>query len=133
MAKIKINSLPPGFKIVNGKTPSEIGATPDSPDYQTENIEKRVNLGDPGKRANKDYSDYTKGIAYQGGVKALDKITALPIYRSDQVAQDSNSYPVNDLVKFRIAVINNQDPNKKTFIHFRAVTIFKNWQNFSNF
>ena len=109
-----------GFKIVNGKTPSEIGATPDSPDYQTENIEKRVNLGDPGKRANKDYSDYTKGIAYQGGVKALDKITALPIYRSDQVAQDSNSYPVNDLVKFRIAAIDGNAPNFQTFIHFRA-------------
>ena len=109
-----------GFKNINGKTPSEVGATPDSPDYQTKNIEKRVNLGDPGKRANKNYSNYTKGIAYQGGVKALDKINALPIYRSSEVKLDSNAYPVNDLVKFRIAAIDGTSPNFKTFIHFRA-------------
>jgi hypothetical protein len=96
------------------------GATPESPDYQTENIETRVHLGNPGKRADKNYSDYTAGIAYQGAVKALDKITALPIYRSNEVAKDSQSYPVNDLVKFRIAAIDGTAPNFKTFIHFRA-------------
>jgi hypothetical protein len=96
------------------------GATPESPDYQTENIETRVHLGDPGKRATKDYSNYTTGIAYQGAVKALDKITALPIYRSDSVEEDSEAYPVNDLVKFRIAAIDGTAPNFKTFIHFRA-------------
>jgi hypothetical protein len=96
------------------------GATPESPDYQTKNIETRVHLGDPGKRATKDYSNYTTGIAYQGAVKALDKITALPIYRSDSVEEDSEAYPVNDLVKFRIAAIDGTAPNFKTFIHFRA-------------
>jgi hypothetical protein len=109
-----------GFEIVNKKTPSEIGATPDSPNYQTKNIEKRVNLGDPGKRANKNYSNYTTGITYTGAVKALDKINALPIYRSSEVKLDSNAYPVNDLVKFRIAAIDGTAPNFKTFIHFRA-------------
>ena len=109
-----------GFKNVNGKTSSEVGATPLSPNYQTENIETRVHLGNPGKRADKDYSDYTTGIAYQGAVKALDKITALPIYRSSEAAQDSQEYPVNDLVKFRIAAIDGTAPNFKTFIHFRA-------------
>ena len=109
-----------GFKNVNGKTSSEVGATPLSPDYQTENIEKRVHLGNPGKRADKNYSDYTTGIAYQGAVKALDQINALPIYRSDKVATDSEEYPVNDLVKFRIAAIDGTAPNFQTFIHFRA-------------
>jgi hypothetical protein len=109
-----------GFKNQNGKTSSEVGATPLSPNYLTRNIETRVNLGDPGKRATKDYSDYTAGIAYQGAVKALDKITALPIYRSDFVAKNSEAYPVNDLVKFRIAAIDGSAPNFKTFIHFRA-------------
>jgi len=103
-----------------GKKATTLGATPLSPDYQTKNIEKRVNLGDPGKRADKNYSDYTKGIAYQGGVKALDKINALPIYKSDRVALNSNAYPVNDLVKFRIAAIDGTAPNFQTFIHFRA-------------
>jgi hypothetical protein len=109
-----------GFKNQNGKTSSEVGATPLSPNYLTRKIETRVNLGDPGQRATKDYSDYTAGIAYQGAVKALDKITALPIYRSDFVAENSEAYPVNDLVKFRIAAIDGTAPNFQTFIHFRA-------------
>jgi hypothetical protein len=109
-----------GFKNQNGKTSSEVGATPLSPNYLTRKIETRVNLGNPGQRATKDYSDYTAGIAYQGAVKALDKITALPIYRSDFVAENSEAYPVNDLVKFRIAAIDGTAPNFKTFIHFRA-------------
>jgi hypothetical protein len=109
-----------GFKNVNGKTSSEVGATPESPDYQTKNIETRVHLENPGKRADKNYSDYTTGITYTGAVKALDKINALPIYRSSEVKLDSEDYPVNDLVKFRIAAIDGTAPNFKTFIHFRA-------------
>ena len=48
---------------------------------------------------------------------AIDRINALPIYRSDKVADNVG----NDLVKFRIAVINNDKPNFKTFMHFRAL------------
>jgi hypothetical protein len=103
-----------------GKKATALGATPIAPNYQTENIETRVHLGNPGKRADKNYSDYTTGIAYQGAVKALDQINALPIYRSDSVQKDSEAYPVNDLVKFRIAAIDGTAPNFQTFIHFRA-------------
>jgi hypothetical protein len=48
---------------------------------------------------------------------ALDEITAMPIYRSEAVTGDTVK---NDLVKFRIAIIDNEDPSKKVFIHFRA-------------
>jgi hypothetical protein len=110
----------------------QTGATPLAPNYsgkEAKNIENRVLLGDPGQRSGKSYANYTKGINY-GSIDAqsgntplgnykpgLDKITSIPIYRSQNVA--SAEY-VNDLVKFRIAVIDNDSPNFKTFIHFRA-------------
>jgi hypothetical protein len=94
------------------------GATPISPKYNDKNIEKRVNLGDPGQRANKNYSSYTKGVTLNGEkVGPLDKINAKPVYKSTSVIKKPD---VNDLVKFRIAVIDNNNPNIKNFIHFRA-------------
>jgi hypothetical protein len=107
----------------NGKMATESGATPFSPSYniaKNQTIEGRVNLGDPGARANKSYASYSKGVintATNSPVGALDKLTALPLYRSEKVSESSE---VNDLVKFRIAVIDNNSPNFKTFIHFRA-------------
>lgn len=76
-------------------------------------IEGRVNLGDPGRR-NKDTLDFTKGIG------ALDRLNAYPIYQSNSPKINGPNTPVNDLVKFRIGVINNENPNLKQYIHFRA-------------
>lgn len=76
-------------------------------------IEGRVNLGDPGKR-NKDTSDFTKGMG------ALDRLNAYPIYQSNSPKINDPNTPVNDLVKFRIGIINNENPNQKQYIHFRA-------------
>lgn len=74
-------------------------------------IEGRVNLGDPGKR-NKNVSSYTKGLG-----EPLDKINALPLYKSTFPTTN----PIkNDLVKFRIGVIQNNNPEEKVYIHFRA-------------
>ncbi len=86
----------------------------DSPDYLTENIENRVLLGDPGDKVGKNLISYTKG----SGKGPLDKINALPIYRSQWVTPDDTLK--NDLVKFRIAAIDGDNPNFKTFMHFRA-------------
>ena len=99
---------------------------PNSLNYVNDNkIENRVNLGDPGKRANR--ISYTIGrqeegqdltVSQNSGYKqALDKINALPIYQSSSPTTDTIK---NDLVKFRIGVIKNGDPNIKTYIHFRA-------------
>ena len=108
-----------GFKNQNGKTSSEVGATPLSLNYQTKNIENRVNLGDPGKRANNDYSSYTKGITYSGPVKALDKINAFPVYTS--YGEGPKTDPeLNDLITFRIGTISNLSPDIVDYIHFRA-------------
>ncbi len=113
-----------GGKIENFSEPFVGPYVPASLDYTKKNIEQRVNLGDPGRRGNR--SSYTVGFLISGSStvegnsyynKALDQINALPIYQSDSVTQSNIK---NDLVKFRIGVISNTDPNLKTYIHFRA-------------
>lgn len=81
------------------------------------NIENRVLLGDPGRR-NKNILSYTAGAITNGATSsvALDKITAYPLYRSN----DAQEQETNDLVKFRIEVIDNVNPAFGTYIHFRA-------------
>jgi hypothetical protein len=89
-----------------------------SPDYSTKNIENRVNLGDPGIR-NRDRFNYTSGSS-DG---PLDKITASPIYKASGHKQDytgKDPEELNDLVSFRIAIIDNDNPSQYHFIHFRA-------------
>ena len=92
------------------------GMLTDAPDYSDPNvrIEQRVNLGNPGAPANR--SNYTVGIQTHAG-GALDSLNALYLYRSDNVTNDSRK---NDLVKFRIAIIDPDQPNSKIFTHFRA-------------
>ena len=105
--------------------PSGSQEIPATLDYTRKNIESRVNLGDPGKRGN--LSSYTIGKRLEGTNTpdsallnergALDKITALPIYQSSGVTGNTVK---NDLVKFRIGVIDNDNPSLKTYVHFRA-------------
>jgi hypothetical protein len=132
------------------------GATPFAPDYNTANIENRVGLGDPGQRSGNDYANYARGVLEntgngpkskyngQAGVTnveglgnaalGLDKINSLPVYRSQAVTDNDIK---NDLVKFRIAIIDNDSPNFKTFLHFRAFlggmsdSYTANWNGFN--
>lgn len=104
---------------------SNSGATPDAPNYQTKNYEQNFNFNDPGRRADKSYVSYSKGVQYTDGsgnpttpVGAVDKINALPIYRSEAM---NISDTTNDFVKFVIAPIDNNDPAFSTFMHFRAL------------
>ena len=115
------------------------GATAKSLTYNVggaANFTQRVNIGDPGQRGNNNYYDYAAGVLNKQGKSVygnisnirgigdsslnqfgLDKINSLPIYRSDFVTTDP---VVNDFVKFRIAAIDNDSPDYKTFMHFRA-------------
>lgn len=105
---------------------TEIGTTKSSriisisPDYNRKNIDVRLNQGSPGKHA-ADPADLTKNVysysmpAHE--LDALDKITALPMYEAEQA---DSSKSIRDLVKFRIAVINNDNPTKSVYLHFRA-------------
>jgi len=138
------------------KTANESGATARSLTYDiggAANFTQRVNIGDPGQRGNNSYYNYAAGVrdkqensAYGNianiiGVGdsslnqfGLDKINSLPIYRSDSVTTDP---VVNDFVKFRIAAIDNDSPDFKTFMHFRAFlgsisdSYTANWNGFS--
>jgi hypothetical protein len=91
--------------------------------YADSNIETRVGLGNPGKKGYKGKND--PGYDYQAGKKdangdnlgALDKVNSLRLYKSGVVTQNKEK---NDLVKFRIGIIQNDDPSQKVFIHFRA-------------
>ena len=82
-------------------------------DYTDEKkrYEGRVNLGNPGAKK-------SRSAFYSTNTDPLDKINALPLYKSSGPTSD----PVkNDFVKFRIGVIDNNDPSLKTYIHFRAI------------
>ena len=107
---------------------------PNSLPYIDENkFEQRVNLGNPGKKGNiSSYSigfrDGTNSLAEKNEVSsikansgykyALDKINAYPLYQSTAVTGDDTK---NDFVKFRIGIIDNENPTLKTYIHFRAI------------
>ena len=120
-------TTPGDFRALIRKTTNNVAITK-APDYSgpdAKNIESRVFLGDPGNRNGKKLTSYTNGTkpgeiyGYSGGnasINSYDKINALRIY-SDTTPDDKNG---NDLVKFRIGVIDNDDPSRKTYIHFRA-------------
>ena len=78
----------------------------------------RINMRSPGAKGNViDYSQGKLSLVTGEPLGAADQINALPIYKSSTVIAD----PIkNDLVKFRIAAIDNNDPSSKEFIHFRA-------------
>jgi len=97
-------------------------------DYERDNIEQRVGLGNPGT-SQKNLTSYVNGT----GNGPIDKVNSLPLYSSKGVTQNGRK---NDLVKFRIAAINPHDDFNKTYIHFRAFlenfddSYTSNWDEF---
>jgi len=94
---------------------SKIGNLINAPSYTEKNIETRVKLGDPGNRSGKELTSYTTGSggSYFGAASpdSYDKITASEV---------DNKPFIDDLVKFRIEVVNNDPPFNSTNIQFRA-------------
>jgi hypothetical protein len=95
-----------------------------APDYQEKNIEKRLDLGNPGKK-NKDVFSYTAASTSNTAENyklALDKITAGKIYSGDKALhnKDNGEYAGNDLVKFSIGVVQNDTTGNSNYMHFRA-------------
>ena len=104
----------PDFRKSLTKKPKE--TISNSLSYEDQNIVKRVGVGDPGQRG--DISDYQNGKVVDGKTRPVDKITAHPIYRSGTVA--NGGADTNDLVKFRIASVDSENPSRSNYIHFRA-------------
>jgi len=98
-----------------------------SPSYRVKNKDVRLNMGQPGKQGGQLRDDsQANGLSknvWNYGIKAteleaLDKITAMPMYSG--VGPDVNQ-PINDLVKFRVAAINNdRSDGNAIYMHFRA-------------
>ena len=93
-----------------------------SPEYTLKNLNTRTNFGDPGTNGPKTKAGESGRLKY--GVKAsdmiaVDKINAQLMYTNAGVAQQVN-FAKNDLVKFRIAAIDNNNPEISLFMHFRA-------------
>jgi len=110
--KIKLNpTVLDDFRNLTGRSKSS---------YTAYNHEFRINLGEPGKKRNEyNWTDQT----------SLDKINAFPLYKSGYV-YNRGRREVLDFVKFRIRVINNDNPNLYEWIHFRATNI-KMSENYS--
>jgi hypothetical protein len=87
----------------------------ESPSYSNGNnrIENRYKLGDPGRRS-KNIINYVSGSLVDGKYLPLDAITSNPLYKNDK------AFSLNDLVNFRIGIIDNNRPTEKVYIHFRA-------------
>jgi len=81
-----------------------------APDYKTKNIEQRVHIGDPGNKTGMNL------LNYKTGGKTLDAINALNAYQGDI----DKGKPINDLVKFRISILDNDSTTKNINLHFRA-------------
>jgi len=97
-----------------------------APDYTKKNKALRVGLGDPGQAITYNLSgrgDKERNLFNYGtpafDMEALDKITALKMYEAEG---PNHGLPINDFIKFRIAVVNNEPDSgrKATYLHFRA-------------
>ena len=98
-----------------------------SPNYIDKNIEDNLNLGNPGRR-NRNRSSYTNG---SDGGKALDKLNASYIYKSDVTPGRNNPLykkdgEYSDIIPFIISILNNDNQEKnnpgtyRKNMHFRA-------------
>jgi len=76
-------------------------------------IETRVNLGDPGAVKGTWAGDVTEKN------QIIDKINGSSIYISEE-KKGKHHADYNDLINFRIGVIDNASPNKTTYMNFRA-------------
>jgi len=91
------------------------------PDYNDKNIEDRVMNGNPGGEG--DRSDYQKGKILPGNTSTTpaDKVNWSAIYRSGTGPSATKiQEEVNDLVKFRIAAVDSDNPSNSFYMHFRS-------------
>lgn len=108
-----LNAQPVAGRLI----PSTSMAATLAPNYEVNgqtNIEARVNLNNPAAPG-RNLTDYVTGTS----TNTYDRINAFPLYRSEIIPKEYGP-KVNDLVKFRIAAIDNDNPTLNEYIHFRA-------------
>lgn len=101
---LQINAdTPEGKRIIGRRTP-----------YSQFNRPTTYGTGDPGEDANLDRSTYYEGAPKQ--TKGTDKINIKKLYSTEEKPFS----PQDDLIKFYIGVVDNNNPENKTYIQFRA-------------
>ncbi len=109
-----------------------------SPNYIDKNLNTRTNFGDPGTNGPKTKNAASGRLKYginAADMLAVDKINAQLMYTNTNVAQQT-TFAKNDLCKFRIAAIDNDNPVSSLFMHFRAFidsfsdTYTSEWEGF---
>lgn len=113
---LKENDPNDNFKFISSTSPSynpAVGTT-----YEGTRG-SRVNMTSPGLRGNKFSYQEGKKDPTTGKITVVDEVNFQPIYQSSGVRGDDN-IKKNDLVKFRIAALNKNNPSLKQYIHFRA-------------
>ena len=103
------NGQPTYLASLNNKYPKPNDAINNAYD-----IERRLALGDPGRVK----GTYAKHITEKTDV--LDKINASPIYTRTSGSIGRNSKDYNDLVSFRIGIIDPTSPSTTRYMNFRA-------------
>ena len=96
-----------------------------SPEYTSKNLNLRTNFGDPGSNMSKTIKSAPQSGRLKYGIKAadmvaVDKINAQTMYSGSIQTALEKGLAVNDLVKFRIAAIDNNEPGTALMMHFRA-------------
>jgi hypothetical protein len=106
-----------------------------APNYQTQNIENKRNLGSPGRKGN--ISSYTQGkrsTTTNQSLGPVDKVNASYIYKANTNTGDQGSRyytgnpeggnnPYTDIIPFYVAILNNDSQvggTYKKYMHFRA-------------
>ena len=84
-------------------------------DYSKFNRVTTFGTGDPGNDNLLNRQTYYEGVPKE--TVGSDKLNLSPIYSSAGVSEDKG---YEDMIKFNIAVISNDDPSLKTYVHFRA-------------
>jgi hypothetical protein len=90
------------------------------PDYENLNIEDNLNLGNPGNPRSRNRSSYTRG---SDGGKALDKLNASYIYKSNVDNGYESKGIYSDIIPFIISILNNDSQVGGSYrknMHFRA-------------
>lgn len=86
-------------------------------DYEAFNRVDKFGTGDPGKDKDSNKQTYYEGAPEK--THGTDLLNYNKIYSSDNGTVDATG-EYDDLIKFYIAVVDNDNPQKKTFVHFRA-------------
>jgi hypothetical protein len=106
------NNQPTYLTSLNNKYPSSSAAL-----NKKFNIEDRLALGDPGRVKGTYATDVTNEDFRD---QVLDKINASPVYSLLFSSSGKNSKDFNDLVSFRIGIINPEFPSTTYYMNFRA-------------